>query len=130
MKQFLAVLSLLLLTACNTTVATFVPSFWDDNQSRSIINTYQLTKHIDCDIPQNTQAQQIQRELEWFQLYSESKGFLQKDVLQLIAPMQKTVTEWADRSRDKDPSPAYCKIKRELLQTQAELASKAVLGRF
>ena len=130
MKQFLAVLSLLLLTACNTTVATFVPSFWDDNQSRSIINTYQLTKHIDCELPQNTQAQQIQRELEWFQLYSESKGFLQHDVLQLIAPVQKTVNEWADRSRERDPSPAYCKIKRDLLQTQAELASKAVLGRF
>jgi len=130
MKQFLAALSLLLLTACNTTVATFVPSFWDDNQSRSIINTYQLTKHIDCELPQNVQAQQIQRELEWFQLYSESKGFLQHDVLQLIAPVQKTVNEWADRSREKDPSAAYCRIKRDLLQTQAELASRAVLGRF
>ena len=123
-------MSFLVLAGCNATVATFVPSFWDDNQSRSIITARQLVVNINCDDAQNFQAVQIQKELQWFELYSESKGYLQHDVLELIAPMQKTVTEWADRSREKEPSAAYCRIKKDILVKQAELASKAVLGRF
>jgi len=130
MQKVIAVLSFLVLAGCNATVATFVPSFWDDNQSRSIITARQLIVNINCEDTQNFQATQIQKELQWFELYSESKGYLQHDVLELIAPMQKTVTEWADRSREKEPSAAYCRIKKDILVKQAELASKAVLGRF
>ena len=130
MQKILVILSLLFLTGCNATIATFVPSFWDDNQSRSIITARQLIVNISCEDTQNFQAAQIQKELQWFQLYSESKGYLQHDVLELIAPMQKTVNEWADRSKDKEPGAAYCRIKKEILAKQAELASKAVLGRF
>ena len=130
MQKIIAILSFLVLAGCNATVATFVPSFWDDNQSRSIITARQLVVNINCDDAQNFQAVQIQKELQWFELYSESKGYLQHDVLELIAPMQKTVTEWADRSREKEPSAAYCRIKKDILVKQAELASKAVLGRF
>jgi hypothetical protein len=77
--------------------------------------------------PTQQQAQAIQFELQWFQLYSESKGFMQKDVLNLIAPMQKTVGEWAEKDKS---SPAYCKLKKQIVVKQAETASKAVLGRF
>ena len=130
MQKVIAVLSFLVLAGCNATVATFVPSFWDDNQSRSIITARQLIVNINCEDTQNFQTTQIQKELQWFELYSESKGYLQHDVLELIAPMQKTVTEWADRSREKEPSAAYCRIKKDILVKQAELASRAVLGRF
>jgi hypothetical protein len=130
MQKIIAVLSFFVLAGCNATVATFVPSFWDDNQSRSIITARQLIVNINCDDVQNFQATQIQKELQWFELYSESKGYLQHDVLELIAPMQKTVTEWAERSKEKEPSAAYCRIKKEILAKQAELASKAILGRF
>lgn len=127
MKKIVSVVSLLLLTGCNTTVATFVPSFWDDNQSRSIINAYQHTVNIDCAQPQAAQAQKIVSELQWFELYSESKGFLQQDVLKLIQPMQTTAKEWANRE---NPSEAYCKLKKQIMTTQAKKASEAVLGRF
>jgi hypothetical protein len=130
MQKIIAVLSFFVLAGCNATVATFVPSFWDDNQSRSIITARQLIVNISCEDTQNFQAVQIQKELQWFELYSESKGYLQHDVLELIAPMQKTVTEWAERSREKEPSAAYCRIKKDILVNQSELASKAVLGRF
>jgi hypothetical protein len=130
MRKIIALFSLLVLTGCNTTVATFVPSFWDDNQSRSIITARQLIVNVECNDVQHIQAVQIQRELQWFELYSESKGFLQRDVLQLIEPMQKTVKEWTDRSKDKEPSVAYCGLKKKILEAQAEAASKAVLGRF
>ena len=126
MRKILLALTLLTLTACNT-VSDYVPSFWDDNQSRSIITAYQLAVNVDCDKPTQQQAQAIQFELQWFQLYSESKGFMQKDVLNLIAPMQKTVGEWAEKDKS---SPAYCKLKKQIVVKQAETASKAVLGRF
>lgn len=128
MKRIIAVLALLTLSACNSIdVSTVVPSFWDDNQSRSIINTYQLVVNVDCKEVQSYQAQAIVRELQWFQLYSESKGMLQKDVLKLIEPMQTTAKEWADREA---PSEGYCKIKKNIMITQAKTASSAVLGRF
>ena len=128
MKRIIAVLALLTLSACNSIdVSTVVPSFWDDNQSRSIINTYQLVVNIDCKEVQSVQAQAIVRELQWFQLYSESKGMLQKDVLHLIEPMQGTAKEWAERE---NPSEGYCKLKKNIMTTQARTASSAVLGRF
>jgi hypothetical protein len=128
MRSILAALTLLSLTACNSIdVSTVVPSFWDDNQSRSIINSYQLATNFDCAQPQAAQAQRIVLELQWFQLYSESKGMLQKDVIKLIQPMQTTAKEWADREH---PSEGYCKLKKQIITTQARAASSAVLGRF
>jgi hypothetical protein len=128
MRRIIAVLALLTLSACNTVdVSTVVPSFWDDNQSRSIINTYQLAVNIDCKEVQSAQAQAIVKELQWFQLYSESKGFLQKDVLKLIEPMQTTAKEWSEREA---PSEGYCKLKKQIMVTQSKTAASAVLGRF
>lgn len=128
MRKILLALTLLSLTACNTVdVSSVVPSFWDDNQSRSIINAYQLTVNLDCKQPQAAQAQKIVLELQWFQLYSESKGMLQKDVIKLIDPMQTTAREWADRE---NPSEGYCKLKKQIMTTQAKAAASAVLGRF
>ena len=128
MRKIILALTLLSLTACNTVdVSSVVPSFWDDNQSRSIITSYQLAVNVDCDKPQQPQAKAIQSELQWFELYSRSKGMLQKDVLNLIDPMQKTVNEWVEKDKS---SPAYCKLKKQIVVKQAETASKAVLGRF
>jgi hypothetical protein len=128
MRKILLVISLLSLTACSTVdVSSVLPSFWDDNQSRSIITSYQLAVNVDCDRPTQPQARAIQQELQWFELYSRSKGMLQRDVLNLIQPLQKTVDEWAEKDRS---SPAYCKLKKQIIIKQAETASKAVLGRF
>ena len=128
MRKIILALTLLSLTACNTVdVSSVVPSFWDDNQSRSIITSYQLAVNVDCDKPTQPQAKAIQYELQWFELYSRSKGMLQKDVLNLIDPMQKTVNEWAEKVKS---SPAYCKLKKQIVVKQAETASKAVLGRY
>ena len=49
------------------------------------------------------------------------------DVYLKLEPMQKTVGEWAEKDKS---SPAYCKLKRQIVIKQAETASKAVLGRF
>jgi hypothetical protein len=128
MQKLLAAMALVSLTACqNIDVSSVVPSFWDDNQSRSIITAYQYAVNIDCREPQAAQAHKIVLELQWFQLYSESKGVLQKDVIKLIEPMQTTAKEWADRE---NTSEGYCKIKKQIMTTQAKAAASAVLGRF
>lgn len=129
MKKIIALSLFLFTTGCNSIdMSTVIPSFWDDNQSRSIVTVYQLASNINCDeLPTNLQVKRIVDELQWFQLYSESKGMLQKDVLNLVQPMQKTVIEWA--AKDKS-SNSYCKIKKQIVTEQAKMASKAVLGRF
>lgn len=107
-----------------------IPSFWDDNQSASIINVRLAVDAIDCSKPQLPQAENLASQLRWFELYSESKGARQRDVLRLVEPMQETTADWVKRSRDAQGSTAYCEIKKKLLQSQAKTAASAVLGRF
>ncbi len=112
-------------------VIDLVPSFWDDNQSRAAIDIRLAVEHIDCSQPQQPQVAHLSHQIRWFQLYSESKGKLQKDVLQVMEPMSKTVAEWSQRvSSGKDASSAYCEIKKKVLTAQSRLAAQAVLGRY
>jgi hypothetical protein len=126
MNRILVLLLLVIVSGC----AGILPSFWDDNQSRAIIDVRHSVRHINCAEPHLPQVQKIQHQLEWFQLYSESKGYLQKDVLQLIEPMQATVQDFVTRSRGTQGTKAYCEIKKQLLDTQSRMAAQAVLARF
>lgn len=128
-KLILTVFLALTLSSC-ATVKSWVPSFWDDNQSASIINTRLAVDKIDCSKPHLPQVAHIRDQLRWFELYSESKGWQQADVLRLVGPMQASVDDFYKRSLDEQGSQAYCEIKKKLLATQAETAAKAVLGRF
>jgi hypothetical protein len=85
---------------------------------------------INCEQAQLPQAQQIQNDLRWFELYSESKGSRQQDVIRIIQPMQESVTDWVKRSTDGQGSKTYCEIKKKLLQSQAKSAAAAIQGRF
>ena len=108
-----------------------LPSFWDDNQSKKIIDVRQSVAHLDCKQAHLPQVQKIRNQLEWFQLYSESKGFLQNDVLAVVKPMQETVEEFYKRSAGKDQgSVPYCEMKKKILIKQSSVAAQAVLGRF
>src|SRR6056300_1709393 len=87
-------LTAVLLTGCNATL----PSFWDDNQSAAIINVRQTINELDCDKNHAPQVYIIKKQIEWFDLYSESKGSRQQDVRGLIAPMMETVEDFYIRS--------------------------------
>jgi hypothetical protein len=126
MRITIALLLALSLTAC-TTVQKWVPSFWDDNQSRIIVDAGLLTEQIDCSQPQLAQILKVDQELRRFQLYSEAKGTLQKDVLRVVEPMKQTTAEWVKRG---EGSKTYCEIKKKLLLTQTERAAKVILGRW
>lgn len=126
MKIIASVILTVLLSGC-TTLQSWVPSFWDDNQSAYIITARLSVERINCLEPQLTQVQVLAEDLRRFELYSEAKGSLQRDVLRVIEPMQTTVKEWQTR---KEGSRAYCEIKKKLLTQQAERASKVILGRW
>jgi lipid A disaccharide synthetase len=125
MKLIATLLMVTVLAGC-----AVIPSFWDDNQSSRIVDIQQQVVRIDCAGDQLAQAQAILSDIQWFELYSTSKGSRQSDVLRLLEPMKQTVTDWQKRSQDGGGSVVYCRIKKQLLEQQAATASRAVLGRF
>jgi hypothetical protein len=129
MRKLLAIILLVSLTGCST-VQSWIPSFWDLNQSARITDVRLSVDRIDCDRPQLAQAIQLRDQLRWFELYSKSKGALQRDVLALIAPIQATTEDWYKRSLDGQGSVGYCNIKKKILEQQTERAAKGIMGRW
>lgn len=126
MKYMIAAIVAVTVTGC-ATVQTWIPSFWDDNQSHYITVARISVEQIQCDAQQRPQVQRVATDLRQFELYSQAKGTLQKDVLRVIEPMQLTVKEWLDRG---EASKTYCEIKKKILVQQGERASKVILGRW
>lgn len=129
MKILAAAVLALSLTGC-ATVQSWIPSFWDDNQSRAIVDVRQSVAQLDCNTEHAPQVKRIKDQLEWFDLYSESKGARQQDVRKLIGPMKETVDDFYKRSIDKQGTKTYCEIKKKIMISQSEKAASAVLGRF
>jgi hypothetical protein len=129
MKRILLIASVVLLSGC-ASVQNWIPSFWDDNQSKKITDVRLTVDRIDCSKDQLPQAQQLRDQLRWFELYSTSKGSLQRDVIKLIAPIQETTEDWYKRSLDGQGSVGYCNIKKRILEQQTARAAKGILGRW
>ncbi len=130
MKKFLITsLVVMSLTGC-ASIKEMVPSFWDDNQSRAIVDVRQSVAQLDCKQEHAPQVKKIKDQLQWFELYSQSKGWRQTDVVKLIKPIQDSVDDFYKRSLDKQGSEGYCEIKKKILAAQSEKAASAVLGRF
>ena len=129
MKRILLIAAVVVLSGCST-VQGWIPSFWDDNQSAKITDVRLTVDRIDCDRPQLAQAIQLRDQLRWFELYSTSKGSLQRDVIALVKPIQDTTEDWYKRSLDGQGSVGYCTIKKKILEQQTARAAKGVLGRW
>jgi len=119
----------LTLTGCST-IKGWVPSFWDDNQSAKIVDVRHKVENLDCTKDQLPQITAIRSDLEWFQLYSESKGWRQADVLRVVKPMQETVEDMYKRAQNNQGSKTYCELKKKIMQQQSKRAAEAVLRRF
>lgn len=119
----------LMLTGC-ASVQSWIPSFWDANQSARITDVQLAVDRLDCAGDQLSQVSHIRDHLEWFRLYSRSKGAVQQDVIKLIAPMQETVEDMYKRNTEGRGSKAYCELKRRVMQQQAQRAAAGIQGRW
>ena len=129
MKLLAAIVLSVTLSGC-ATVKNWIPSFWDDNQSAKIVDVRHKVENLDCSKDQLPQVTAIRSDLQWFQLYSESKGWRQADVLRVIQPMQETVEDMYKRAQGEQGSKVYCELKKKVMQQQSKRAAEAVLGRF
>lgn len=109
------------------TVANWIPSFWDDNQSAYIVQLQLTVDQLDCAQAQTPQVLKLHQDLRRFELYSEAKGSLQRDVLRVTEPISTTTKEWRDRG---EGSKTYCEIKKKLLTQQSARAARVILGRY
>ena len=126
--RILTLLLVIALSGC-ASISSVIPSFWDDNQSARIVDVRLAVERVDCTnaLPGVTR---VRDDIEWFKLYSASKGALQKDVLAVIAPMSETAEEWYTRTATGTPSKTYCELKKSIMQQQAARAASAILGRW
>jgi hypothetical protein len=129
MKNLIVALTFFMLSGC-ATVISWIPSFNDANQSAKITDVRQAVDSLDCAKPQYVQVKRIQDELRWFELYSESAGIRNQDVIRIIKPMQATVGDFARMVEHKDGSRVYCDLKKRAMQEQAARAASVILGRF
>lgn len=127
MRKLAVGITILLLVGCST-IKDKLPSFWDDNQSRAVIDIRQAVIDLDCKQPHAPQVALIKRHMDWLIIYSQIKDT--RDVLRLVKPMNETVNDFYDRSTVKQGSETYCNMKKKILDTQSSTVAKAVLGRF
>jgi hypothetical protein len=118
----------LALTGC-AGISSVIPSFWDDNQSSRIVDVRLAVERVDC-VNALAGVTHVRDHIEWFRLYSTSKGVLQQDVLAVIAPMQETAEDWYKRTQGGTASKTYCELKKSVMQQQSARAASAVLGRW
>lgn len=130
MKKILVICTLTLTLSGCATVKNWIPSFWDDNQSAKITDVRLSVDKLDCSQDQLPQIEKIRNDLRWFELYSQSKGWRQADVMRVIKPMQETVDDMYKRAKDQQGSKLYCELKKKVMQSQSERAASAILGRF
>lgn len=127
MKKLIVILSLVTLSGCST-IMELIPSRWDVNQARVVTDLRQTAINFDCKADQRAQLDTLSKQVQWFDLYAESKGT--KDVAKLSATLATTTKEFKDRL-DKGPvSPVYCEMKKRLFVQQTDILARAVQGRF
>jgi outer membrane murein-binding lipoprotein Lpp len=129
MRLITLIIAVVLVSGC-ATVERWIPSFWDDNQSAKITDIRLSIHNLDCKKDQLSQITEIRNHIEWFRLYSTSKGRLQKDVLKLTHPMYETVEDMYKRNTEGRASATYCELKKKIMAQQAERAAAGILGRW
>jgi hypothetical protein len=127
MKKLIAIVTLLALSGC-ASIMDLIPSRWDVNQAKVVTDLRQTAINFDCKLDQKEQLDTLSKQVQWFDLYAESKGT--RDVAKLSATLTTTTKEFKDRL-DKGPvSPVYCEMKKRLFVQQTDILARAVQGRF
>ena len=127
MKKLATLLIIISLTGC-ASIMEYIPSSWDANQAKSITDIQQQTRHFDCKADLAPQVKQLAKEVEWFDIYSQTKPT--RDINKLTGVIKDTVKELQERVNKGPVSPLYCDLKKKIIQQQADILAKSVQGRF
>jgi hypothetical protein len=118
---------ILVILVCFLSGCGLLASGEDLNQSRIITDIRQTIKHFDCSSNVSEQLMILERQVEWFELYSEGKGT--DDVDRLLKLFNNTLQEFRDRVNRGPVSPDYCEIKLRILKQQGAIIAKPILRR-
>jgi len=124
MKKTIIFCAAFLLTSC----AALNVSFWDDNEAYRAIDIRVQAERINCNQNNsltNLQLQSLQYNVKWLKTYSESKRT--RDVTKMIVPIEATIDDFVNRE---SYSPAYCKIKRNVIMEQSKVMARAIMVRY
>jgi PBP1b-binding outer membrane lipoprotein LpoB len=127
MKKLIVVCALVALSGC-ASIMEYIPSSWDVNQAKVITDIQQQARHIDCKADLAPQVDQLARNVEWFDIYSQTKPT--RDINKLTGTIKDTVKELQERIAKGPVSPLYCDLKKKIIQQQADILAKSVQGRF
>ena len=127
MKKLIVVCAFFALTGC-ASIMEYIPSGWDVNQAKVITDIQLQVRHFDCKSELAPQVQQLARNVEWFDIYSQTKPT--RDINKLTGVIKDTVKELQERIAKGPVSPLYCDLKKKIIQQQADILAKSVQGRF
>ena len=127
MKRLLIACMLVALSGC-ASIMEYIPSSWDVNQAKVITDIQQQVRHFDCKADLAPQVNQLARNVEWFDIYSQTKPT--RDINKLTGTIKDTVKELQERVAKGPVSPLYCDLKKKIIQQQADILAKSVQGRF
>jgi len=120
-RIILAGMTALLLSGCYLTL----PSFYDDNESLLAVDVRMSVANLDCAGEVKPQVVSVDRSIQRLALYSESKG--STDVGEMIGLMRKTTEGMLQKDII---SPAFCGIKKKVLEKQSDDVANAIMGRY
>lgn len=120
--KMLAVGLMFTLGGCSTITNT---SFYDDNESKAVVDLWVSVQKLDCASEQaSQQVSQVVDSKEWLKSYSIGKG--SADVLEMVTIFEKSL----DGLTDREFGEVYCNLKKKTLLNQSEKMTKAMMRRF
>ena len=105
-----------------------IPSFWDDNENKSIVVIVKEVDRIDCEKKDFVSLYQAKREVEWLLQYASLKG--SDDIHSMVTKLDTTMDPLVVKAKGGDISTSYCNLKKKVLQNDSKRIAKAMLGRF
>lgn len=120
MKKLVICLAVLL-SGCS-----LIPSKWDVNQARVVVNVHQEAVALDCSKDVSGSLTTIASDLNWLHTYSEYKGT--KDLDHMTGVVQKTVSEFQSNVAAGKSNAVYCQLKKALIIQQTDIIGHTFEG--
>ncbi len=125
MKKLIILTACISLSGCSL-ISDLMPSKWDENQARVLTDIRQEAGSFDCTKNVPTQLDTMEKQIEWFQLYSGYKKA--DDINKMMGTLQTTIKELETRASSGPISPTYCQLKKTIIVEQADIIGHTIEG--